>query len=166
MKFFAKIIKKNIYLCQNFCMMKSFFSISLIVLIISFFGCGSRGNTNTSETSQEQESSAEVNTSITFVATQIDLGRVWEGNKAVCVFEFQNTGEADLFIHNVRASCGCTTPKYDKKPIKPGQRGEIEVAFDSRGRSGNQRQNVVVTANTEPSTIRLSFTCEVLRPIR
>jgi len=140
--------------------MKVFFCIYLFVLAIGFSACGSKGR------APEVESSAEINTSISFVATELDLGQVWEGNKVVSKFEFENTGNANLIIHNVRASCGCTTPKFEKKPIRPGNKSVIEVAFDTRGRPGRQRQTIVVSANTEPANTNLAFTCEVVPPIR
>ena len=42
------------------------------------------------------------------------------------VFTFTNVGNAPLVINEVIASCGCTIPKYDRRPIAPGQKGSIE----------------------------------------
>ncbi|HRW21492.1 MAG TPA: DUF1573 domain-containing protein, partial [Bacteroidales bacterium] len=64
-------------------------------------------------------------------------------------------------ISNVKASCGCTTPKWSKEPIKPGQKGTIEVVFDSAGRSGEQAKTVKVYCNTQPNVIELRIRCQI-----
>ena len=148
--------KKNSYLCQKFCIMKAFFYMLLIMLFLTFCGCASKGK------NPEAQISEEINTTISFVSTEHDLGQAVEGEKVITKFELVNTGNANLIIHDVRASCGCTKPKFDKKPIPPGQKSVIEVTFDTKGRQGMRRNNVVVTTNTDPSTTYLSFTCEVL----
>jgi len=141
-------------------MMKDYFWIMLIVTTLIFSGCGSKG------TAQNVETTEEINTTIKFTATEQDLGHVLEGEKVVARFEIENTGDANLFIHQVRASCGCTSPKFDQSPIRPGRKSIIEVTFDTRGRPGNQRQTLVVVANTEPASTNLVFTCEVVTPMR
>ena len=100
-------------------------------------------------------------TTIKFDATQHAFGKVREGEKVVYVYKVLNTGKADLLIQSVRPSCGCTTPKYDKQPIRPGKKGSIEVIFNTKGRPGNQHKTVLVVTNTEPPNTVLSFTCEV-----
>ena len=34
-----------------------------------------------------------------------------------CTFTFTNVGDAPLIINQATASCGCTIPKYTKKPV-------------------------------------------------
>jgi len=101
-------------------------------------------------------------TTVKFVAIQHDFGQVKEGTKVVHVYEVLNTGKADLVLQSVSPSCGCTTPKWDKKPIRPGKKGQIEVVFDSEGRSGKQRKSITVVTNTEPPSTILFLTGEVI----
>jgi hypothetical protein len=42
-------------------------------------------------------------------------------------------------------------PTWSREAIKPGESGEIEVNFDSKGRTGEQLKTVTVTTNTEPN---------------
>ena len=49
-------------------------------------------------------------------------------------FRFTNVGTAPLVINQVVASCGCTIPKYDKRPIAPGQKGTIDVIYNGKDR--------------------------------
>lgn len=46
-----------------------------------------------------------------------------------CTFTYKNIGDKPLVIHRVITSCGCTEPTWDKKPILPGEKGEIKVTF-------------------------------------
>ena len=101
-------------------------------------------------------------TSVSFVELQYDFGQVKEGKKVVHVYEVLNTGNADLILQDVRPSCGCTTPKFDNKPIRPGKKGKIEVAFNSAGRPGKQRKSIMVVTNTEPPNTVLLLTGEVI----
>nr|MBA2407698.1 DUF1573 domain-containing protein [Chitinophagales bacterium] len=48
-----------------------------------------------------------------------------------------------------------------KEPIPPGGKGQIEVQFDSKGRSGLQNKTVTVTANTDPSQTVLNISSNV-----
>ena len=42
-------------------------------------------------------------------------------------FTFTNVGNKPLIINQAIASCGCTVPSYTKKPIAPGEKGQISV---------------------------------------
>jgi hypothetical protein len=84
-----------------------------------------------------------------------NFGDIREANgKVTHQFNFKNTGSQPLVIHNVRASCGCTTPEWTKQPIAPGGKGFIKATFDPKNRPGNFNKTITVTANTEtPNTI-------------
>lgn len=80
-----------------------------------------------------------------------DFGAFTESPEpAKCTFRYVNTGDEDLVITGVRASCGCTTPRYDTRPLAPGDTASIAVAFDSQGRPGRFTKTVFVNANTTP----------------
>jgi len=90
-----------------------------------------------------------------------NFGSIKAGEKVGCIFSFTNTGDADLILTAVSASCGCTVPKYEKKPVAPGGKGAIEVIFDSSGRSGLQSKTVVVQSNAENNLIILRIIAEI-----
>ena len=52
-------------------------------------------------------------------------------------FTFTNTGNKPLVINQIVASCGCTTPNYDKKPIAPGQKGKVDVVYNGNENPGS-----------------------------
>jgi len=96
-----------------------------------------------------------------FETTSHDFGMIVKGEKVANTFKFKNTGGADLIITDATATCGCTVPKYSRKPIKPGQEGEIEVIFNSAGRDGSQHKSISILTNAQPNTIRLEIEAEI-----
>jgi len=92
-----------------------------------------------------------------------DFGEIQEdGGTVTYSFNFTNKGGQPLIVHNVRASCGCTSPEWTRQPVQPGKGGFIKATFDPRNRPGNFNKSIVVTTNaTEPSTV-LRITGKVL----
>ncbi len=144
--------------------MKALSRFSLMLLLIVVAACGSRTGTNDNVTALDSpdEDPGLEKTAIRFLETEHDFGQVKEGEKVTFKYVFENTGNADLLIRKVRATCGCTTPSWDKKPIAPGKKGTVEVVFNTKGRPGMQHKNITVTANTEPVNTIVSFVCDVL----
>ena len=140
--------------------MKGLSCFVLAVFVIGVSSCGRTGKSK-DHVMFEETSETVMKTTVKFLATEHDFGIVKEGEKVVHVFEVLNTGNAVLLLQSVQPSCGCTTPKYDTKPIRPGKKGSIEVVFDTKGRPGKQRKTVMVVTNTEPPNTVLTFTCEV-----
>ena len=79
-----------------------------------------------------------------FPATEHDFGKIPEGPKVTTSFKFTNIGKEPIIVQNATASCGCTTPVWDKKPVAPGKTGIIEVGFNSDGRPGTFTKDVTV----------------------
>lgn len=78
-----------------------------------------------------------------------DFGNIKEGTQAEYTFKFTNTGKEPLVITNVQASCGCTTPKWTKEPVKPGESGQVTAIYNSKGRPGNFNKAVTITSNAK-----------------
>ncbi len=100
---------------------------------------------------------------LTFSTPEDDFGKVRAGEKVGCIFSYTNTGDADLVIASASASCGCTVPKFDKKPVPPGGSGTIEVVFDTSGREGVQAKTVVVQSNAENNIVILRIIADVTK---
>lgn len=100
----------------------------------------------------------------TFRETMHDFGTVIEGEKVTFSFKFENTGNMDLIISNVSASCGCTATKYTKETVAPGNSGIVTVTFDSRRRKGFQNKTITVAANTQPNKVVLRIKAKVISP--
>lgn len=61
-----------------------------------------------------------------------DFGKIPQGKPVTYIFNVSNTGKTNLKIDNVQASCGCTTPEWDKeKAIEPGADSKITVGYNA-----------------------------------
>lgn len=91
-----------------------------------------------------------------------DFGPIQENKGAVSyTFQFTNTGKQPLVIHNVNASCGCTTPDWTRTPIQPGGKGTVKATFDPRNRPGNFNKSITITSNASNATEILRITGNV-----
>lgn len=91
-----------------------------------------------------------------------DFGKIKEGDKVTYEFKYTNTGKSPLIISDAYATCGCTTPEIEKKPIQPGASSFVKVTFNSAGKSGLQDKLITIVANTVPAENRVHLTGEVL----
>ena len=105
---------------------------------------------------------------ITFTKTEHDFGKINEADGRVStIFEFTNEGMVPLVLSNVRASCGCTTPKWPHEPIEPGQVGQITVTYNPNGRPGRFQKTITVTSNATEASKKLYIKGEVIpKPVK
>jgi len=83
-----------------------------------------------------------------FVTETINYGKIALGSNGVRVFEFTNIGKSPLIITQVKASCGCTVPKKPEQPIMPGEKGKIEVSYDTK-RPGGFSKMITIFSNAK-----------------
>lgn len=86
-----------------------------------------------------------------FDDTVFDYGKIMQGDVVKHSFSFRNTGNAELVITDVKASCGCTQPTFPFLPIMPGEKGVIGAKFDSKGKLGRQKPVITITTNAKPA---------------
>lgn len=60
-----------------------------------------------------------------------DFGKILQGRPVTHEFEVTNEGPDTLKIENVQASCGCTTPTWQKDPVAPHSTTKINVGFNA-----------------------------------
>ncbi len=92
---------------------------------------------------------------IAFEASTFDFGEVTEGDIVKHTFHFTNTGKIPLVISDAHSTCGCTVPKWPKNPIAPGEKGKIDVEFNTKAKPNNQEKPVIINANTYPSVTKV-----------
>lgn len=78
----------------------------------------------------------------------INYGKIVKGAEGKRKFIFTNIGKAPLVIERVQSSCGCTVPKKPEKPIMPGEKGEIEVSYDTK-RLGGFSKTITIYSNAK-----------------
>jgi hypothetical protein len=131
--------------------------ILFIVLIGFLFSCS---NKQEAETNTKKADGSPPK--IEFEQLYYDFGKIIEGEKVSYTFSFKNSGGSELIIKDAIASCGCTVPEYEKRIIKPGEEGSIEVIFDSSGRMGNQYKSIILRTNTPYGEKTLTIKAKVV----
>lgn len=63
----------------------------------------------------------------------IDLGVIaQDDDKQIIRLAFRSTGDVPLVVTEVRTSCSCTTVKYGRKPVMPGEEGVFTITVDPK----------------------------------
>lgn len=107
-------------------------------------------------TGNGQSNAKSSNASIKFNNTSHSFGNIIEGQIARHEFKFTNEGTEPLTLDNVSASCGCTTPKWPRETIAPGQSSIIVAEYNSQGRPGTFTKNIFVKSNGGEVTLTIS----------
>jgi len=64
--------------------------------------------------------------------TEFDFGKIPQGRPVTHIFEVINNGKDSLKISNVQASCGCTTPEWERDQVQaPGKKTKITVGYNA-----------------------------------
>jgi hypothetical protein len=78
--------------------------------------------------------------------SEYNFGKIPQGKPVTHVFEFTNTGKTAFALDNVQASCGCTTPVWNKEVVKPGETAKITVGYNAAA-EGTFAKPVTLTYN-------------------
>lgn len=97
---------------------------------------------------------------IKFEETTHDFGVKHKGDPTDFTFVFRNTDVKDVALKSVKASCGCTTPNWTSTPVKPNEKGEIAVSYDSK-RVGQFTKNITVIYDTTEKPVILTIKGEI-----
>jgi len=85
--------------------------------------------------------------------TEFDFGKIPQGKPVTHVFEIRNKSNEVLKIGNVVASCGCTTPEWEKdKPVTPGTATSIKVGYNAAA-EGPFNKQITITYNENQSRV-------------
>lgn len=96
--------------------------------------------------------------------TEHDFGEITSGEKVTHYFVLSNTGDDNLVIKSVHASCGCTAAKPEKDRLSPGETTKLKVEFNSTGRKGHQVKTITVETNdTQKPQLTLKITGDVVQ---
>jgi len=97
---------------------------------------------------------------IYFPQTEHDLGNVSKGDKVPYPFYFVNNGDAPLLINDAKGSCGCTIPYFSTDPIKPGEKGKIDLTVNTERKTADKVFTIFVTvsSNAKTENVKLKVT--------
>lgn len=99
---------------------------------------------------------------IAFSEYEHHFGQVKAGKTARHTFTFENTGTGNLVIQSAMTTCGCTVPRYNKRPVAPGKSGTLDVEFDTSGRNGMQAKTITIKSNASVPAVILKITADVI----
>ena len=84
-----------------------------------------------------------------FSETSHDFGTVARGAKVEYQFVIENKWEEDVEISSLSASCGCATPKVDRRLLKTWEKATLTTSIDTKSFTG--RKDVTITVRfTKP----------------
>ena len=90
---------------------------------------------------------AQADEMLTLKETDFDFGKIPQGKPVTHIFEATNKSNIDLKIANINASCGCTTPEWEKdKTIAPGGKTNITIGYNAAA-EGPFTKFITVTYN-------------------
>jgi hypothetical protein len=104
---------------------------------------------------QAEKSSSKDTAILTFEKSEHNFRTIIEGQIATYEFKFTNTGTLPIVLSNVKASCGCTTPKWPREAIMPGESNVIRAEYNSNGRPGTFHKNIFVTSDAGKQTLTI-----------
>jgi hypothetical protein len=121
----------------------------LIGCLAVFFIAGCKNNDKSGASAAKTITDSTQFTTIQWLDSSKDFGKIEEGQKLEVSFRFKNTGDKPLVIERVQPSCGCTVAEQSTEPIAPGAEGQVKASFNSQGRTGVNHKTLFVTANTK-----------------
>jgi hypothetical protein len=133
------------------------------VLLFLLSSCGNKKNnpSNPQDIGELQKIAADTAnfTQIQWIDSVYNFGTIEEGAQIQVQFKFKNIGIKPLYLTEVKAGCGCTTPDYTKEAIEPSKEGWINGVFDSKNQMGEVHKYIMVKTNTVNGTEhKLMFT--------
>ena len=93
-------------------------------------------------------------TTVQIEQTEFNLGTMKQGEATVVRTEILNTGDAPFKIHNLEASCECTTVKYNQRVVSPNKALALEITQIAED-VGEFFRVVYIYGNTEQSPLTI-----------
>ena len=91
-----------------------------------------------------------------FERTAHNFGNVQrKGGDLIAMFRFVNEGDTPLVIKKVHKSCSCTTADYSRRPVLPGERGEIKIKYEPHKVEPGIFHKVIQIYTNESKKVRL-----------
>ncbi len=92
----------------------------------------------------------------------IFFGNCFSGSSCTYSLVVSNQSDVNLWITNVRGSCGLSVPVWPRTEIYPGESATIQIRYDSQ-RIGDINRNLTIQANTYTGSTVLKLAGRVLQ---
>ena len=124
--------------------MKKLITLTVITLLVVVVNAQ---QTKPAITAPVELKAAPVMETLVLKEAEFNFGKIPQGKPVTHIFEITNTGKDSLKIVNVQASCGCTTPEWERdKPLAPGATAKITVGYNAAS-EGAFTKPVTITYN-------------------
>jgi hypothetical protein len=87
-----------------------------------------------------------------------DFGMIPQGKPVYNYFEIANKGATPLKLENVVASCGCTTPEWNKEPVAVGGTDKIKVGYNAAAEGPFEKFITITYNGNQTKQIRIKGT--------
>jgi len=98
---------------------------------------------------------------LSFDKLEHDYGTMYQNADGNAYFVYTNTGKEPLIFSRVKSSCGCTTPKWSRQPLMPGQSDTLKVRYDTK-RLGSFHKSITISSNASVSRMILQVKGKVI----
>ena len=130
--------------------MKKIFTLLFAVLLVALVNAQTTAvttNVTTVPTTAEVKPVVPNPELLTMKEMEFDFGKIPQGKPVTHIFDVLNKGNETLLISNVQASCGCTTPQWDKdQPVDAGKTTKITVGYNAAA-EGPFTKQITITYN-------------------
>ncbi len=125
-----------------------------VLSILAFLLIGSAVFAQTTKPAEQAATASTKGPKMVFETNTVDFGEILKGSDRVRKAVFTNKGTEPLIVKTARGSCGCTVPTWPKEPIMPGEKGTIEINYDTQ-RVGPINKTVRIQTNEGEEEITL-----------
>ncbi len=123
------------------------FTVGMIALSVSAQNTMVASNTKTTVTEISKPAPIATEDILFLKETEFNFGKIPQGKPVTHNFEVMNSGKDSLRIGNVQASCGCTTPEWDREKVQaPGEKTTIKVGYNAAS-EGPFNKTITITYN-------------------
>jgi hypothetical protein len=95
-----------------------------------------------------------------FDTKTVDLGTVKSHQTYEIKFKYTNRLSVPLIIKDIKTTCGCTVPQWDKEPLMENESSELTVSFTPE-EAGYNSKTIMVYHNQSESPVKLFFKANV-----
>jgi len=128
---------------------------TISTFLLAFFMVCS-GMVNAQMSSQVKLVSESNDEAINWSTMTYEFGTISKDIPATAEFVLTNNGDKPLIITDVKKTCGCTVPTYEKDPIMPGGSSTIKATYNAKKEgSFTKTIKVYTTLSDQPILLKL-----------
>jgi hypothetical protein len=135
--------------------MKKLTAFVALISIAWAAGAQTATNANTTAAATTTATTAEV---LQIKEMEHDFGKIPQGKPVYYFFEIVNTGTTPLKLDNVQASCGCTTPEWNREAIAAGGSDKIKVGYNAAAEGGFEKFITITYNGSQTKQIKIKGT--------